>query len=195
MNFINGVAQQGSSSTDTRTTTVDGYDTLKLPGGVSLPCLGLRQQSNSSPTASDLTFFYVTSTGSFIAINSFFGQSDTETISISDIEVIEGTLPTAVRYKPQTPASFALGQNYPNPFNPTTVISYQLSATSNVTLKVYGILGREVATVVNERQDAGSYNVTFDGSRLASGVYFYRLKAKSDKGRGFVSTKKVMLVK
>lgn len=194
--FINGVAQQSSSSTDTRITTVDGYGTLKLPGGVSLPCLRLRQQSNSSPNATDLTFFYVTSTGTFIAINSFFGQPDTGTISISDIRVIEGTLPTAVRSEPQAPASFALGQNYPNPFNPTTAISYKLSALSRVSLKVYDVLGREVATLVNnEVQRIGSYEVRFDGSRLASGVYFYRLVAEGNNGTRFVSTKKLMLMK
>lgn len=88
------------------------------------------------------------------------------------------------------PKSFALEQNYPNPFNPTTVISYQLSAVSNVTLDVYDILGREVATLVNEKQSAGNYSVTFDGSRLASGVYFYRLVAGN-----YTSTKKLVLVK
>ncbi len=75
------------------------------------------------------------------------------------------------------PRSFALTQNYPNPFNPTTAISYQLSAVSFVTLKVYDILGREVATLVNERQNPGSYTVKFDGSKMPSGVYFYRLNA------------------
>ncbi len=88
------------------------------------------------------------------------------------------------------PAKFDLDQNYPNPFNPTTVISYQLSAVSNVTLRVYDILGREVATLANGRENAGSYSVKFDGSRLASGVYFYRLKAG-----GFVSVKKLALLK
>ncbi len=85
---------------------------------------------------------------------------------------------------------FMLYQNYPNPFNPTTVISYQLSAVSNVTFKVYDILGREVATLVNEKQSAGNHSVTFDGSRLASGVYLYRLEAGS-----FVSVKKLLLLK
>ena len=99
---------------------------------------------------------------------------------------------TAVSQNPfdSHPKSFSLAQNYPNPFNPTTEISYQLSAVSNVTLKVYDVLGREVATLVNQKQSAGKYSVTFNGSRLASGVYFYRLAAGS-----FVSVKKLMLVK
>jgi hypothetical protein len=93
-----------------------------------------------------------------------------------------------------TPRAFALSQNYPNPFNPSTVISYQLAVNSQVTLKVYDILGKEVATLVNGRQEAGSYSVPFNTSNgtlgLSSGVYFYRLNAGS-----FVSTKKLILMK
>ena len=72
---------------------------------------------------------------------------------------------------------FHLSQNYPNPFNPTTVISYQLPVISKVQLKVYDVLGREVATLVDEEKPAGSYEVEFNGEGLTSGVYFYHLKA------------------
>jgi hypothetical protein len=88
------------------------------------------------------------------------------------------------------PKVFALEQNYPNPFNPTTVISYQLPVASEVSLKVYDVLGKEVMTLVNGRQAAGAYNYTLNASNLSSGVYFYRLRAGN-----FVSTKKMMLVK
>ncbi len=88
------------------------------------------------------------------------------------------------------PASFSLSQNYPNPFNPSTAIKYQLTSVGNVRLTVFDILGRTVATLVNERQGAGSYEVKFDGSNLASGVYFYRLEAGSAS-----STMKMMLLK
>ena len=91
-----------------------------------------------------------------------------------------------------TPAQFALNQNYPNPFNPTTAISYQLAADSYVILKVYDVLGREVATLVNEYQLAGSYNYQLStGSyQLSSGIYFYRLTAGN-----FYETKKLILMK
>ena len=81
---------------------------------------------------------------------------------------------------------YELSQNYPNPFNPTTIISYQLPKDGHVSLKVYDVLGREVATLVDANQTVGRYNVNFDGSRLASGVYFYRLTSGS-----YVSTKKM----
>ena len=102
---------------------------------------------------------------------------------------------TEVAQHGSTPTSFALSQNYPNPFNPTTVISYKLSALSTVTLKVYDVLGREVATLVDEKQNAGRYSITFDGSLLPSGVYFYRLIATGNSGQRFVSVKKLVLMK
>ena len=86
--------------------------------------------------------------------------------------------------------NYELNQNYPNPFNPTTVISYQLPEVSKVTLKVFDVLGREVATLVDEKENVGSYSVRFDGSRLASGVYFYQLRSA-----GFASIKKMLMVK
>jgi hypothetical protein len=89
-----------------------------------------------------------------------------------------------------TPKAFALSQNYPNPFNPATVISYQLPVSSQITLKVYDVLGREVVTLVNEPKAAGNYTATFDASKFSSGIYFYRLQAGS-----FIQTKKMVLVK
>ncbi|MFN3426676.1 MAG: T9SS type A sorting domain-containing protein [Candidatus Thermochlorobacter sp.] len=88
------------------------------------------------------------------------------------------------------PTKFELFQNYPNPFNPSTVIGFTLPVASEVSLKVYDMLGREVATLVEGRQAAGQYQVPFTATGLASGVYFYRLQAGS-----FVETKKMMLVK
>lgn len=102
------------------------------------------------------------------------------------------------------PNEYSLLQNYPNPFNPNTVISYQLPALSNVVLKVYDVLGNEVAVLVNETQSAGRYNINFStGSlgnavNLSSGIYYYQLtavNAASTSSNGFVETKKMILIK
>jgi hypothetical protein len=89
-----------------------------------------------------------------------------------------------------TPGSFELSQNYPNPFNPNTTINYKLPISGQITLKVYNILGDEVATLVNEEKPAGSYEVNFNSEKLASGTYFYKLQADS-----FIETKKMILLK
>lgn len=83
------------------------------------------------------------------------------------------------RTTPEEPASFVLSQNYPNPFNPSTNISYQLPVNSTVVLKLFGVLGKEVGTLVNERQSAGNHSVMFNAVDLPSGVYFYSLQAGS----------------
>jgi hypothetical protein len=96
-------------------------------------------------------------------------------------------------YQQTKPSGITLLQNYPNPFNPTTAISFQLSAISEVTLKVYNVLGQEVAVLIdNERMESGEYEVQFDASGLPSGVYFYRLNVNNGE---FVQTKKLLLMK
>ncbi|MBC8043844.1 MAG: VCBS repeat-containing protein [Rhizobacter sp.] len=96
-----------------------------------------------------------------------------------------GDQPTSV-----APAAFTLSQNYPNPFNPSTTIRYSLPAASDVKLKIYDVLGKEVATLVNERKATGTYTANFNAAQFASGVYFYRLQAGTA-----VQTKKMLLVK
>ena len=112
------------------------------------------------------------------------------------------SLITGVNDKPQGVFNYKLGQNYPNPFNPTTTIGYRIPETGLVTLKVYDILGREVATLVNEEKPAGTYEIEFNSHSgevrnlpsgrqgLTSGVYFYQLKSDS-----FVETRKMILIK
>ncbi len=88
------------------------------------------------------------------------------------------------------PTEFSLSQNYPNPFNPSTSIEFSLPRSTEVSLRVFDMLGKEVVTLVNENKSTGSYRVSFDGSNLASGVYVYRLE--TDK---FIDTKKLVLLK
>jgi serine protease AprX len=90
----------------------------------------------------------------------------------------------------ELPEGFYLSQNYPNPFNPETVIKYKLPESGDVSLKIYDILGREVATLVNEMKSSGTYEVKFNGNKLSSGVYFYSLKLGN-----YVNTKKMLLIK
>ncbi|MDQ3022553.1 MAG: T9SS type A sorting domain-containing protein [Bacteroidota bacterium] len=85
---------------------------------------------------------------------------------------------------------YTLHQNYPNPFNPKTIINYELGIANFVILKVFDVIGNEVVNLVNEKQNAGSYEVEFDGSRLSSGIYFYKLESGN-----FFETKKMILLK
>ena len=88
------------------------------------------------------------------------------------------------------PNEFVLAQNYPNPFNPSTSITYQIAVNNLVNLKIYNVLGNEIATLVNEVQPAGKYEITFNASSLSSGTYFYKLQAGN-----IIETKKMILLK
>lgn len=98
--------------------------------------------------------------------------------------------PTSVDEQVELPTDFILYQNYPNPFNPSTSLQYAIGSRQFVTLKVYDLLGREVATLVNEEKPSGNYEVSFDASSLASGMYLYRLQTSS-----FIETKKMILLR
>ena len=90
----------------------------------------------------------------------------------------------------EVPTEFLLSQNFPNPFNPSTKINWQMPARSQVTLKVYDVLGNEIVTLVNEEKEAGYHSIDFNASDLPSGVYFYKLTAGN-----FISTRKMLLLK
>ena len=95
------------------------------------------------------------------------------------------------KLKARLPSDFSLEQNYPNPYNPTTTIRYSLPQDSEVTLRIYDLLGREVAELVNNRQTVGSYTVELNSTSWASGLYIYRLRA----GSSFIQTKTMFLIK
>jgi hypothetical protein len=123
---------------------------------------------------------------------------------IADVEwqIVNGTFKQNEEFNPleseiAIPTESCLSQNYPNPFNPSTTISYQIKASSYVTLKVYDILGREVATLVDGMKEVGYYTATFDGSRLASGIYFTRFVVQPQESgqQPFVQVKKMLLTK
>ncbi|MGB9697691.1 MAG: T9SS type A sorting domain-containing protein, partial [Ignavibacteria bacterium] len=102
----------------------------------------------------------------------------------------DGTVTGAEPIGNKLPSSFALRQNYPNPFNPITNIEFDIPKSSSVRLTVYDIRGREVSVLLNEKLNAGSYRVMFDGSNLSSGIYFYQLTAGE-----YTKTNKMLLIK
>ncbi len=109
---------------------------------------------------------------------------------IVNTDIVLPSLVTGVNERPQSVYSYSLQQNYPNPFNPTTKINYSLAQRSNVVLKVYNMLGQEVATLINSEQEVGSHSINFDASKLASGLYIYKLTAGN-----FTQSRKMMLLK
>jgi endo-1,4-beta-xylanase len=113
-------------------------------------------------------------------------------VGSSDSIVVDGSgyIPTQVSDDQRVPIAFALGQNYPNPFNPSTQITYSIPSGGRVSLKVYDLLGKEVATLFDGVRQPGQFRATFNGAGLASGVYFYKLQTPQ-----FTAMKKMLLVK
>ncbi len=166
------------------------------------------------PNGNNYTYYVATSVGVFSTNNlngtsTVWSQEGSQTIGnvwcesiasrMSDQKVVVGTFGngvyvsqsiTGVEDAVKPPTQYALSQNYPNPFNPSTQIDFSLSKSSHVLLNIYDITGRLVKTLVNEVENSGSHKITFDGSRLASGVYFYTLNAGN-----FTQTKKMILLK
>ncbi len=110
-----------------------------------------------------------------LSANNIIEKSSTKTINFNGEETVK---------------TYELSQNYPNPFNPATKITYQVPKPGNVELKVYDVLGREIMTLINGYKNAGKYTVDFNASKLASGIYIYRIKSGD-----FISTKKMVLLK
>ena len=127
----------------------------------------------------------------YISATSNSGRTSTKPLTAPE-GYIKFTIdnPTSISQNTFAPEEYSLSQNYPNPFNPTTNLEFGISKLGFVSLKVYNSIGMEVATLVNENKPAGSYSVTFDGSGLSSGIYFYRLTAGN-----FNEVKKMTLLK
>jgi len=168
-----------------------GYaDGMKVDPDGNVYCAGPGGIWVFSPSGIYLTLITTPQTPS----NCAWGDADRKTLYITaqtSVYRIRPEIATGVNKKKRSGLNhFELQGNYPNPFNPKTVISYQLPVVSNVKLAVLDILGRELTVLVNEKEEGGSYEVQFDASGLATGVYLYRITAGS-----FTQTRKMLVVK
>lgn len=177
-NWLDGVDFLSDVEVDMVATGIDGntYNIAghrELPAGNKIVFLSYDPLSLDAPEA-QYYWYGFSSTAPQVQTLWWFGAN------IVSVKKVDGLAPEA----------FELTQNYPNPFNPSTVIRFSLPQRSDVSLKVFDVLGREVATLLSEVKDAGAYEVNFDASQLASGIYVYQLRAGN-----FVSSKKMMLMK
>ncbi len=182
----------GSSAVPTSTTLewsgIQGPQwTLEVSTSQSFGSILLQQDSLSDTTYTIPEGVLANNTQYFWKVS---GSDSGGTSGWSQVWSFSTSLTTVEEAGGPVPRNFALAQNYPNPFNPTTVVRSQLPVASFVRLNVYDALGREIATLVNEQREAGSYQDSFNGAGLASGVYYYRLTAGS-----FVQLRKMVLIR
>ncbi len=160
------------------TTTGTNIDSLTVnistDGGLTFPFQIFRQGGLGLSTAPQTTTFFVPQNST---------QWKTFRFSLNNIVSVNGEANNI-------PSQFILKQNYPNPFNPKTIISYELPVSGFVKLKIYDLLGKEIMTLINEHQTIGTYKTEFDGTGIASGIYFYSLSTD-----GFIDTKRMVLIK
>lgn len=171
-----------------------------IGSGVQGGIIGANANLSSLDSNGDIKFTYDYRQIYSSILKDHFGMTNNEVkeILLKDFTTLPILKPsTDIQDYNSLPTEFVLMQNYPNPFNPSTTISYQIpvvealsAAEVQVTLKVYDMLGREIAELVNQSQNAGSYSVQFNGNNLASGAYIYTLKAEH-----FTQTKKMLLVR
>ncbi|MCX6135107.1 MAG: hypothetical protein NTU47_14940 [Ignavibacteriales bacterium] len=171
-----------------RSTVEDGYVIeRKQSPQTSFTVLDTLKGSGSSYVDKKVAQAYTYRTKAYMKLGESDYSNDASLLVAVDVKKEEGI-----------PTEYSLHQNYPNPFNPSTAISYQLSADSFVTLKVFDVLGREAATLVGSEQRAGHYSMVWDASGYTGGVYFYRLQARdasTGSARSYVETKRMVLLK
>ncbi len=184
---LGGSIVSTTTTSHNATYTVDAYGTMRLPGSTqSTYALRVRKLNMYTNTAGNtfpiLSYVFISKGGSLVQLN----VTDTSARSGS-VPVERGSLVwnysvvsdsvTDVRIGETIPQAFALRQNYPNPFNPSTVVSFDLPKTEHVTLKVFNMLGQEVATLVDDIRPAGTYNAEWNAQNVPSGIYFARMQS------------------
>ena len=200
--YLDGVPMTGSGLRHAASFVVDGYGTMTLPGGKQLEALRVRKTDTTLATPSGKSaivvgYMFLAKDGTLIQVNGANPSApDSGVITVAppiswETPVVSSVGPSAV-----VPGIYALGQNYPNPFNPSTVIAYDLPVESRVRIVVYDILGREIKSLVDERESAGHHQSVFSAASIPTGVYFCRLQAEPvSGGRSFVDVKRMVLLR
>jgi len=171
--FLNGTLF--SSSAVTLNAVVDAYGTMTLPGGASYDALRIREETTVSGI-SNVGYTFVSLSGAQVNVEATDPNPPTSGTITANSTSYNSALVTSVEQISGLPENFNLSQNYPNPFNPSTKFEYNIPEASFVQLKVYDILGNEVATLVNEEQSAGTYRADFIADNFASGLYVAQLR-------------------
>lgn len=165
-------------------TLIGNHDTIVTPLGTFYNCLHFRH-SQICMDAGIIDTWFAKGIGKVRYLAIYF-------VGMGDFKLENYNIVTSIDNQQKKPGikSFDLSQNYPNPFNPTTRIRYQIPDAGFVSIKVYNVLGKEMATLVNEYKSAGNYQVGFNASNLPSGIYLYQLKTGN-----YIGTKKMILIK
>jgi hypothetical protein len=155
---------------------VDAYGTMTLPGGANFEALRIRESMSVSGVVS-VNYSFLAKNGANVTVSAV--DENPPISGVIDIDWYDWNTPftTDVEKISELPEDYRLSQNYPNPFNPTTNIEYSIPEASFVQIKVFDILGNEIATLVNEEQSAGTYRADFVADNLASGLYIAKLQA------------------
>jgi hypothetical protein len=192
------VAGSGSYEIQNTTTTYDAYGTIVLPIGTfsclratSVNVIEFHAPGGSIPNDTSISFTWYTKEGHECGVSVVNSSQTSGSIQVDHVSYTEVNATTSVPSGPIGVAkTFSLAQNYPNPFNPSTQIQFSVPKAGYVTLKVYDMLGREVATLINGQLVPSSYSITWNAANVASGVYLYKLDAGS-----YSATKKMVLMK
>jgi hypothetical protein len=181
----------------TSSQTVDAFGTIVLPwntfDALRISAVDQIEEYAGGILISQYTntyFNWLTKNGGIFEADLDSNSATTGTVALSSASLTQIVNTTSVENENNPPSDFVLYQNYPNPFNPATIIKYNIPYYSNVTLKVYDVIGKEVATLVNESKSAGNYEVVFKADNLSSGIYFYKLISGD-----VVQTKKMVLLR
>ena len=193
----NGNLVSTTNSTVISKNVVDAYGPMTMPGGAVVDALRIREDRMSSSDIGGFiiydrhfSYIFLGKNGEQVTVLADTTQPNTGLISNYGYISWKNTWITVVRNENILPNQFSLEQNYPNPFNPSTKISWKSPVGSYQTLKVYDVLGDEVALLVDGYRQAGSYEIEFNASQLSTGVYFYKLQAGD-----FIETKKMVLLR